>query len=330
MDPIDAVFGQISERARTYRPSRDQGSQQPDEGGETIAVPIPAVPLEKSERDATSFESRNGDEPPQRIDLAIITAVAEPELEQVLKAFGPDWRREGKEGVVYHICSYTFNGIPVTIAAASQNDMGMVPAAILATKTLRAWSPQIVAMTGVCAGVKGKVNLGDIVVGSQVFDYGSGKVVKGKLVPDYQYATVIDHATSFVRAAAGNKKLLKGIKDKWPTESGRPDTELRAAVGPMGCGAAVVADDNLIDGVKQNKRSLIAIDMESYGIMRAAAAAHPPPIGLVVKGVQDFADSSKNDQYREYAAFVSAQFLRSFLDEYWRDLTDPGAANATT
>ncbi len=71
------------------------------------------------------------------------------------------------------------------IVAAVQNDMGMVPAAILATKTVRAWRPKLVAMVGICAGVRGRVNLGDIIIGKQVFDYGSGKLVDGKLHPDY-------------------------------------------------------------------------------------------------------------------------------------------------
>jgi len=63
--------------------------------------------------------------------------------------------------------------------------MGMVPAAILATKAVHVCAPLYVAMTGVCAGVAKDVNIGDIVIADSIFDYGSGKLIRGKLHPDY-------------------------------------------------------------------------------------------------------------------------------------------------
>ena len=31
-------------------------------------------------------------------------------------------------------------------------------------------------MTGICAGIEGKVNMGDIIIAERIFDYGSGKL----------------------------------------------------------------------------------------------------------------------------------------------------------
>lgn len=248
--------------------------------------------------------------------VAIITALANPELRYVLDVFGTDWKRESREGIVYQVTTLAVGGDEVQIVAAAQNEMGMVAAAILATKTITAWDPRIIVMTGVCAGVRGKVEVGDVVVGQQLFDYGSGKLEAGNVTPDYQPVTLSDSTCSCVSDLAAQASRLAEIRSGWPTEGGKPATELRAYLGAMASGAAVVGDDAVVQGIKQHKRSLLAVDMEAYGIGKAAASSLAPPVGLVVKGVQDFADESKDDDYREYAAYVSAAFVRALVVGY--------------
>jgi nucleoside phosphorylase len=38
-------------------------------------------------------------------------------------------------------------------------------------------------MTGICAGVRGSVNLGDLIVASQCFEHSSGQLWDGQLIP---------------------------------------------------------------------------------------------------------------------------------------------------
>jgi Nucleoside phosphorylase len=45
----------------------------------------------------------------------------------------------------------------------------------------------------------------------------------------------------------------------------------------------------------------------------AVAEIEEIPI-IIVKGVQDYADYDKSDQFRQYAAEVSARFLLAFFD----------------
>jgi nucleoside phosphorylase len=328
MESIESVLASISERARTFRPHEERPAEESASDNIARALGREHVALAKRERAPNATEhlvgggTEGSDQPasPSRADVAIMTALKDPELDQVLHIFSDDWSKEGREGVVYNVCTITVQDLPITIVAASQNDMGMVPAAILATKTVRAWEPRIMAMVGVCAGVKGKVNLGDVVVGKQLFDYGSGKIEGGQLTPDYQPMLLNEQVCSYALELAGSPETLADLKAQWPTQTGKPDTELRAHVGPMASGAAVVATESVVVGIREHKRSLLAIDMESYGMARAAAASARPPLALAVKAVQDFADEVKNDDYREYAAFVSAQFLYRFLSEYWAQL----------
>ncbi len=254
-------------------------------------------------------------------DLVVVVALPSPELNQALKVLGTSWRKISRDGVVYNVCSRPVEQSDVRIAVAVQNDMGLVPAAILASKAVRSWRPAVVAMIGICAGVRDKVELGDIVVGRQIFDYGSGKLIQGKLHPDYQPVALDDHLSACVQDLAQDKQLLGRIKSEWPLETGVPVTELRAHVGAIASGAAVVADEAVVEGVREHKRGLLAIDMEAYGVARGSLAAISPPRPLIVKGVQDFADDQKSDDYREYAAYVSARFLLAFIERYWWQLS---------
>jgi uncharacterized MAPEG superfamily protein len=51
--------------------------------------------------------------------------------------------------------------------------------------------------------------------------------------------------------------------------------------------------------------------MEAYGVFVAADEAPAPrPAVIALKGIADFADSSKQDDFQRYCAFVSAAILR--------------------
>lgn len=123
-----------------------------------------------------------------------------------------------------------------------------------------------------------------------------------------------DHLSSIATNIANDSSLLREIKDSWPLNSSKPDTELRAHVGAFASGAAVVSDESVIEGIREHKRSLLAIDMEAYGVARAVASStSAATLCVIAKGVQDFADSAKSDEVREYAAFVSARFMAKFV-----------------
>ncbi len=69
-------------------------------------------------------------------------------------------------------------------------------------------------------------------------------------------------------------------------------------------------------------RDTIALDMEAasfYRTLRAVSHIH----GLVVKGVCDYADMTKNDAYHDYAARASAVYLLYFIQEYVTEQTMP-------
>jgi nucleoside phosphorylase len=63
-----------------------------------------------------------------------------------------------------------------------------------------------------------------------------------------------------------------------------------------------------------NSRKVVGLEMEAYAIFQAAHLAREPrPKVLIAKSVSDFANSRKNDDAQQYAAFTSARFIYEFF-----------------
>jgi len=69
--------------------------------------------------------------------------------------------------------------------------------------------------------------------------------------------------------------------------------------------------------IKTQHRQLLGIEMETYAVFAAAEECFTPrPLTFSLKSVVDFADSNKDDRFRKYASFTSAQTLKHFVEKY--------------
>lgn len=252
------------------------------------------------------------------IDVVLMTAV-EDEYRMARMVFREIFAENYENGFKYCLANHKISeDLTIVIAIFKQNNMGLVSASMTATFALNKFHPKLLLMCGVCAGVKDKANLGDLIIFSPVFDYGSGKYYDGKFFPDYQQHHIDSHVRPIVEEMRCDINLKREIKDAWENTTGKPTTELEVHIYPGGSGAAVITDEDVIKNIRDHQRTLGAIDMESYAIAEVANAALTREIPwLVVKGVQDFASPLKNDQYREYSAFVSATFIKKFLNLFF-------------
>jgi tetratricopeptide (TPR) repeat protein/nucleoside phosphorylase len=67
------------------------------------------------------------------------------------------------------------DGRPLRVAIAQAGDMGVVAATNALLPLVEAYRPRCVAMCGVCAGRRGKVNLGDVIAAERLFFHDTGK-----------------------------------------------------------------------------------------------------------------------------------------------------------
>lgn len=95
------------------------------------------------------------------------------------------------------------------------------------------------------------------------------------------------------------------------------EAEHAVHVGSMASGSFVVKDGLYMRGLLAKTSKLLALDMESFGVASAAkmcSTMRRPVSWLVVKGVADYGDSSKVDDWHDYCCFVSARFARLGLE----------------
>lgn len=247
-------------------------------------------------------------------DLAIVTALREPELSAVLD-LDWGWRTEDRPGDAtrYHVGEYERrNGTTGRVVAARAPRMGMPAAAALASKMGMQFRPKFISMVGICAGRTEDTNLGDIVVANPSWDYGSGKhaLVDGRQVfePAPHPFPLTTHVRGLVEEYEGEHEALNRFRSDF--RGNKPPTMPRLHIGPFASGAAVIARSEMMGEIKTQNRKLLAIDMEAYGVASAATELpKPQPDFLMLKGVSDFADEQKNDAYREYASYMSVQML---------------------
>lgn len=89
----------------------------------------------------------------------------------------------------------------------------------------------------------------------------------------------------------------------------------------LASGSAVLADSEALEDIKRQKRELIGIEMEVYGLYAAArAASSPRPSAFALKSVCDFADPDKKDAMQKFAAYTSASVMTELFERYGVDL----------
>ncbi len=330
----------------------------------------------------------------EQIDVAIVTAI-KLEYDALLKVDagalpGSTWeRRPGPTGFEIAVRAFhTVDGDTLRFVATYALEMGGVATANAAAPLLLNYKPRCLAMCGVCAGRRGDVRLGDVIIGDRLWTYDTGAIVVEKdaagrdverlKADQFQYnlhAIWKHRAESFQPIASETwlaerprpydaqgdwlmSRLLAGEehpgnnaersvlcadfpkvvtalrKRSWLephglrlSETGRAYIEDRVLlhpeglpepeefaihVGPIGTGVKVVRDPQIFNKLSERMRKVIGLEMEAAAI-GAIAHHHDVDRVVVMKGVMDYADPEKNDNFKEFAARASAECLVAFL-----------------
>ena len=149
-------------------------------------------------------------------------------------------------------------------------------------------SPEYLIMCGIAAGLgpESEQMYGDVMIPDTVWNCSSGKFTVPK-----------DPAISFGEVGflprpvslSLDSSLLEIVK------SLKGHCEFELNIGPMACGASVVANREFIEKrILSFMPGTIGLDMESYGVFYAAEnAPDPKPKAIVIKGICDYADAKK-------------------------------------
>jgi nucleoside phosphorylase len=235
------------------------------------------------------------------------------------------------------------------IIVATTIKMGNSAAAIAVTSLVKDFPALTdVIMVGIAGGVPGEqgadddVRLGDIVVsnGRGVVQYDMRKVEEGKDICRDQSQPPSNHLLSFVGNLESERRLgrrpweahIQTIASK--TENGRrpedqtdqrqklrsgPETDPRRLHGQPVVHTGMIGSANILlksEKVRnrlKKEHKILAVEMEGSGI---ADASWTFRVGyLLVRGICDYCDKSKNDIWQEYAAAAAAGYMRALIEK---------------
>lgn len=249
-------------------------------------------------------------------DVLIINALQFPELSAILE-LPWNWRKIviTENGLLINSGQIALDDNKFKIAAIHATDMGMVPTSILTTQLINILKPKVVCMTGICAGNATEVNLGDIVVASTSWDHQSGKreIFGDKVIfknsPQY---IPLNHQIKRDFQDLNSVSHFQALNKEINNISYSPTLR----IGPMASSSTVLADNETLDKiVTTQNRKLMGIDMEVFGLYSACYYHFNNIHFFAIKGVCDFANSEKNDNFQDYAAKNSAFALNLYFQK---------------
>ena len=242
---------------------------------------------------------------------AIITAV-KVETDSVMRLYD-NWEKIFVPGdhQEYYSASFTRSGKEQRIITAQQNVMGTTAAVMLSGKLITYFRPEYIIMCGIaaCIGHESENFYGDIIIPDKVWDCSSGKFTSpGKPAITFGNIGFLPRpvALSLDEAILETVRKLEG------------NCEFQLVIAPMACGSSVVANRAVVKRqIDSFMPETVGLDMESYGVFYAAEnASHPRPKAIVIKGICDYADTSKTDKYQKFAAYNSSMFTKFLLENY--------------
>ena len=236
-----------------------------------------------------------------RCDLVVICAL---EIERC--AFGNTTARLGEGRVengldVWSMEIGDYNGNIILLPRP-----GVVDASIIAVKAVERYRPRLVAMSGICAGIRERVRMGQVLVCETCWEYQVGKFASdGFRFEPYQIS--VSEGVRQTLSALCRSETVRGIIYRDSLPDGVVEVEPKMAT--MVSGSAVVADENIREAIRTQHRKIDGIEMELAGVYRAIKLTDDGIVVVGVKAVSDFADENKNDDMQRFAATASAHFV---------------------
>ncbi len=270
-----------------------------------------------------NVESGEGNDTYDTVDLAIVCALKDPELSAILE-LDWDWQESKplNDKLFYRRGHFISKGKSYSVVVASCERMGMVSATFTSSAIIHRFRPKVIAMTGICAGIKGEVNLGDIIFASFAWDYQHGKRMDNGVhhIDPHQLpssASVKAHA----ELLQDDNNFFHNMILNYKGEKSHILSAPKFHIGPIAVGSSVIADSAIVQSIQSQQRKALGIEMEIYGLYYTAInSSSPTPQVFAIKSVCDFADSEKNDNYQSYASYTSANTLKELVERYANQL----------
>lgn len=221
-----------------------------------------------------------------------------------------------------HVYNFIFNDSLNTVRrgiAASVGKQGQEASASFSQSLISRYRPKLVVMVGICGGVKERVDLGDAVVFESVVNWDAGKYREASGAPDGKQPPAWLYARPEPVSMDGSKvhDFVRTLTRDWTDEKEKivkfaasgsqgKSKDFKLHLKTAASGSSVVAAEEIVQRIRGLNDNVHAVDMESYGLYLAASRTLvAKPNFVCVKGVSDFCDAKKADDYHVAAAWAS-------------------------
>ncbi|AST92668.1 5'-methylthioadenosine/S-adenosylhomocysteine nucleosidase [Sutcliffiella cohnii] len=195
--------------------------------------------------------------------------------------------------------SGTLNGVQVTLL---KSGIGKVNAALSTTILLNNFKPDVVINTGSAGGFLSSLNVGDVVISTEVRHHDVDVTVFG-----YEYGQVPGLPAAFV----ADEKLMEVAKKAAEHVSG-----MQVVEGLIATGDSFMNDPVRVEAVREKMPNLYAAEMEAAAIAQVCHAFQTPFV--VIRALSDIAGKESNvsfEQFLSKAALHSSQLIENMLTE---------------
>lgn len=185
--------------------------------------------------------------------------------------------------------------------------------------------PHFLLLVGIAGGIDPDI-LGDVVLADYIEYYEFLKILEGE---ELTRRDPYDQPSEYLRVDVARPRrqaadwLDANLVGQRPIQQGSEKDSPDVREENIAVGEKLLADKDsaLQRQILQRLKHCKAVDMESYGFMKALYSArrsiHYNPMGLVVRGISDLVNAPENDemrkQWRPYAARVAAVFARAVI-----------------
>ncbi len=241
--------------------------------------------------------------------VVIFTALS-VEIKAVVAHLKNTYEVRHQKGTLYECGEFYSPGQSWKVAVVEAGP-GNVPAAVEVERAINYFDPKIILLVGIAGGIK-DVSIGDVIAGTKVYGYESGKIES-----EFKPRPILFKAAYILEQRA--RAVCR--KDEWQKRmrNYNPASLPKAFVGPIAAGEKLFANTeaSFFQFIKDNYGDALGVEMEGYGFHEAAH--HSGTDAIVIRGISDLIDGkSKSDATgsQEKASHNASAFAFELLSKF--------------
>ncbi len=204
------------------------------------------------------------------------------------------------QGTVYERGRFTA-GNQIWDVAIAQIGAGNSGVATEAERAIARFDPRVILFVGVAGGIKKELNIGDVVVGTKIYKYESGKALADKTLPRPTLGNSSHRLVQRAQAESRKSDWLSRIKPNFTSENRSVYVEAIAA------GEKVIASSRspICKFLREYYDDAYAVEMEGFGFLEAAWR-NDSVSAIVIRGISDKLDKKAQSDAANSQKIASA------------------------